>query len=94
MDDGKIGTGKPDQFDGVKTQGFPVKFTPTNQSSELTDPAAPQESDWAEPLVDPTDLVQQLVEVRGFDVSFFVEKHGEIPGNYYCYMYIYIMFIW
>ena len=32
LDDGNILTGKPDQFDGKKTHGFPVKISPTNQS--------------------------------------------------------------
>ena len=56
-----------------------------------------QESDWAEPLVDPTDLVQQLVEVLGFDVIFFVEnmeKSLEITIVICIYISIYIMFIW
>jgi hypothetical protein len=33
LDDGKILTGKPDQFDG-KNHGFRLRFSPTNQSNE------------------------------------------------------------
>ena len=36
LDDGKILTGKPDQFDG-KNHGFRLRFSPTNQSSDTAE---------------------------------------------------------
>ena len=34
LDDGKIGTGKPDQFDGKKPMGFRLRFSQDNQSND------------------------------------------------------------
>jgi len=40
LDDGKISTGKPKQFHG-KNHGFRLRFSPTNQSIEKTNPQHP-----------------------------------------------------
>ena len=54
LDDGKILTGKTDQFDCKKPMGFRLRFSPTNQSIESWENA--KWSSWHGPMVAPESL--------------------------------------